>query len=164
MMDPAALSRFLAPLQRRVMLVVGRAVLQAAAAGGTRLQVTLLADETRDDVDRLQDYGLASAPVAGAEAVVLSVGGCRDHPVAVVVSDGRGRPDLAGGEVALHTTRGDQWVLLKADGSIVLHSATKVVAHAPLVEVPNGDVVAQGVSLRNHTHSGAGAPPAGGGA
>lgn len=156
----ASVSRMLAPLQRRVMLAIGRAVLRAATAGGSKVQLTLLAEETRDGVDRLQDYGLASMPLAG-EAVVLCIGGNRDHPVAVLVSDRTGAPALAGGEVALHSRLGGQWVHLKADGSIELRSPTKVTVVAPLVEVPSGDVTAGGVSLRNHRHAGGPLPDGG---
>ena len=98
------LERAIAPLHRRVMLAIGRAVLRQAddAGGAQRLQVSLLAGETRGEVERFQDYGFSSHPIAGAEAVVVSVGGNRDNPVAVVVADRRSRPQgLAAGEVCI---------------------------------------------------------------
>lgn len=101
--------RLVRPLQRRVMLTVGRGVL--AVIDDARLlqtlQVSLLADEVRDGVEHFQPYGLASAPIPGAECVFLSVAGSRDHGVVVVVSDRRHRPlALEQGEAALYTDEG----------------------------------------------------------
>lgn len=156
------LERAIAPLHRRVMLAIGRAVLRQAddAGGAQRLQVSLLAGETRGEVERFQDYGFSSHPIAGAEAVVVSVGGNRDNPVAVVVADRRSRPQgLAAGEVCIHSHIAGQRITLKADGSILIQSAAKVRLEAPTVEVVGavtvtGDVVAGGISLRTHTHPG----------
>jgi len=153
MTEPATLSRLLAPLQRRVMLAIGRAVLRAAAGAGG-LQITLLAGETRAGVEHVQPYGLSTLPLAGAEAVVLSVGGNRDHPLAVVVDDPRHRPPgLAAGEVCLHAAQpAAQRLHLRADGSVLLRTHLLRI-EADLVEV-TGDVVAGGISLRHHTHGG----------
>jgi phage baseplate assembly protein V len=126
MTDFAALSRLLEPLRRRVMLTVGRAVLRAVSDGPglQTLQLTLLAGETRDGVERVQPYGLTTVPQAGAEAVVLCIGGNRDHPVAIVVGDAGGRPSgLGPGEVCLYSSQdaaGGHRVLMKADRTIVI--------------------------------------------
>lgn len=146
--------RLLEPLHRRIMLMVGRAVLRAAAADGG-LQVTLLADETRAGVEHVQPYGLSTRPLGGAEAIIFSVGGNRDHPLAVVVDDPRHRPaGLAAGEVCLHAAQpAEQHIILRADGTIHIQATAGVTIDAPTVEV-TGDVVADGISLRQHTHGG----------
>ena len=53
-------------------------------------------------------------------------------------------------------------VILHADGSVSVNSAASVsitatdtvTVNAPLVNVPNGDVTASGISLINHKHTG----------
>lgn len=146
--------RLLDPLHRRIMLMIGRAVLRAAATDGG-VQVTLLADETRAGVEHVQPYGLSTRPLGGAEAIILSVGGNRDLPLAVVVDDPRHRPaGLAAGEVCLHAALpAAQHITLLADGTILIRATAGVTIDAPTVEV-TGDVVAGGISLRNHTHGG----------
>lgn len=148
------LGRMLDPLKRRIMLTIGRAVLRAAASTDG-LQITLLAEETRDNVEHVQPYGLSTLPLAGAEAVVLSVGGNRDLPLAVVVDDPRHRPSgVASGEVCLHAAQpATQRIQLLADGSILI-KAPLIRMETATVEVIGGDVVAGGISLRNHTHGG----------
>ena len=107
-----------APLRRRVMLMVGRAVIAAVNSGNQTqlLQLNMLADETSGDLEHFQDYGFASAPHAGAEAAVVFVGGDRSHGIIVATQDRRYRlTTLAGGEVALYDDQG-QWVALKRAG------------------------------------------------
>ena len=107
MLDIAALIRdSLAPVRRRVRLMVSRAVLNAVNdAGGIQVvQVKLLDGETRDGVERMQNYGLTSVPLPGAEGLGVSVGGSRNHVVVVVMDDGRHRmKGLKPGEVAMYT-------------------------------------------------------------
>jgi phage baseplate assembly protein V len=95
---------------------------------GKKLQVVQLGlgeDETRDGLERFQQYGLTSVPLAGAEAVVLFVGGTRDHGLVVAVDDRRYRPTgLQPGEVAIYNSVGGR-VLLKADGTLEVTGATK---------------------------------------
>lgn len=153
-MNISDLSRALAPLHRRMMLAIGRAVLRAVddAGGLQRLQVTGYAEETRDQVDRVQPFGLSAVPVAGAEVVVVSVGGSRDHPVAIAVDDRRFRPSgLAAGETCLYSARPAQRITLLADGTILV-TGTKLRIECD-VEV-TGDVTAGTISLRTHRHTG----------
>jgi phage baseplate assembly protein V len=94
-------------LARAVRLMVGRAVLSLVkdSLKMQGVQLTALSGETLDDVERFEDYGLTSKPVAGAEAVIASVGGVRDHAVVVALADRRYRPRgvMADGDVALYT-------------------------------------------------------------
>jgi phage gp45-like len=58
------MKRFIAPLQRRVMLAIGRGTLGPVndADGLQRSQVKLLAGEVRDNVERIQPYGFSAVP------------------------------------------------------------------------------------------------------
>lgn len=116
----AQFARLLQPLNRRILDVVARAVVKRLD-DSKRVQLAqlgILDGETRDAVERFQNYGFTSVPLEGAEAVVLSVGGHRDHCLVVAVDDRRHRlRDLEPGEVAVFHKDGSR-VHLKADGSV----------------------------------------------
>ncbi len=136
-------------LARRVRLMVGRAVLNLVndAGGLQTLQVSALADETRDGVERVQNYGVSSVPLQGATVVMVSVAGVRDHLVAVAVDDPRYRPqDLQPGEVCIYTDEGDR-ILLKRGriieietDQLIVKAGTKVRFETPLVE-STGEII-----------------------
>ncbi|MFG6462254.1 phage baseplate assembly protein V [Roseateles sp. DXS20W] len=139
------LQRMLRPLAQRVQLMIGRAVLQLVDDGTKMqsLQVALLADELRGDVERFQNYGFTSHPMPGAEGVAVSVAGSRDHVIVVAVDDRRYRlTGLAEGEVAIYTDEGDH-IVIKRGGTIEVLAATKVDVRTPLVEC-SGDLVVRG--------------------
>ena len=94
------------------------------------LQVSLYADETLDGVERFQQYGFASHPMPGAEAICLSLGGNRDHTVVIAVDDRRYRLHVAEGEVALYDDMGN-YVHLKRAGGIDIVSPAEVNVAAP---------------------------------
>lgn len=101
----AAYRKLLEPIARRIALLASRGTVQRSDDGKKlqELQVGLLAGEVADRVERFQPFGLSARPRAGAEAVVLFLGGGRDHPVAVAVDDRRSRPkDLGEGETVLY--------------------------------------------------------------
>lgn len=125
MAEVNGIARLLAPLRNRIANMVARAVVQLVD-DKPRLQVLqlgVLADETRDGCERVQEYGFTSVPLPGAEAVVLFVGGRRDHGLVVGVDDRRHRlAGLKAGEVAVYNNAGAS-VVLKADGSIEVTGA-----------------------------------------
>jgi len=85
--------------------MLGRAVLKAVenSEGTQRIQVLALADETISSIERFQEYGFESHPLAGAEVFIGFLNGNRDHGIALCVHDGRYRPtDLAEGEIAIY--------------------------------------------------------------
>ena len=106
-------------LRRRVYLMIGRAVLTAVndATPLQTVQVEALPGEIIDGAERFQIYGFSSHPRKGADALVLAVGGVRQHPV-VLIDDRRHRMKLAESEVALYRGDPNQYIKLKADGSI----------------------------------------------
>lgn len=111
-----ALQRLLVPLRLRIANLVARAVVQLVVDTPKlqELQLGVLEGETRERCERFQPYGCTSVPLPGAEAIVLFVGGLRDHPLVVCVDDRRYRKTgLQPGEVALYDHHGT-CVLLKA--------------------------------------------------
>lgn len=143
----SALARMLRPLATRLANMVARAVVQLADDSKKLqlLQVGVLSDETREDVERFQNYGFTSVPREGAEALVLFVGGRRDHGVAVAVDDRRYRlVNLESGEVAMYDDLGAK-IVFKRNGDVEITPSSGNV-------VVNGDVRADGISLKTHTH------------
>lgn len=105
-MNRRVMSRVMAPMIRRMRLLLTRAVVRIVdpVALMQRLQVEALAGEVLDGVEHFEAYGLTSRAQAGSEAIVASLGGTRSHAVAIVVSDRRYRvKNLAAGEVCLYT-------------------------------------------------------------
>lgn len=124
-------------IRGKVRLMVGRAILAAISDAGPiqTAQAKLLADETHDDMERVQEYGLTSVPLPGAEGVVVFVGGNRDHGLIVATDDRRYRiKGLQGGEVAIYTDEGDT-IILKRGRVIEITAGTKVRIVTPLLEV-----------------------------
>src|SRR5215475_5225602 len=79
-----------------------------------QVQVELLADETKDGVERFQQYGFTSVPLEGAEALVIFLGGGRDHGIVHAIDDRRYRlTDLKPGDVAIYTDEGTKIVLTR---------------------------------------------------
>lgn len=99
---------------RQVHGLAARCVLKLVSDGlkMQAVQVALLAGETADDVERFQNYGFTSVPLAGAEGVCLFLGGAREHGVVVAMDDRRYRiKGLEGGEVAIYTDEGASVIL-----------------------------------------------------
>lgn len=167
------LRRLLAPVHTRIMNLVGRAVVKTVDDGKKlqELQVSVLAGEVRDEVEHFQPYGFTSVPRSGAEAVVLFVGGNREHGIAAVVSDRRYRlKDLQPGEVAVYNDAGAKIVLrddgdieatpkaggkFRVSGDVAVTGSLETggdVNVSGSVEA-TGDVKAGAISLQTHTHN-----------
>lgn len=98
------------------------------------VQIDLLADETHEGVERFQEYGFTSVPHAGAEVIMVAVGGLRSHGIVIAVEDRRYRmKSLKPGEVALYDDLG-QSVVLTRDG-ITVDSPIGVTVTTPLAKV-----------------------------
>lgn len=155
----ATVQRLMAPLQRRVMLMVSRCVLNVVQDGLAiqGLQVTILEGEPRDGVERFQQYGYTSVPKPGAEGVMVAVAGNHDHGIVIAVEDKRYRlTGLAAGEVALYDDLGQKVHLTRAgivvDGAgmpVTVTNTPHILLDAPLVETTKdlkvgGNIVAEG--------------------
>lgn len=155
--------RALAPLKRRVMLMVGRGIVRVIndALRWQECQVSLLAGEVRDGVERAQNYGFTAHPHPGAEAIVIFLGGNRDHGVIIAADDRRYRlKGLAAGEVALYDDLG-KTIVLKRNGDVHV-TASRLLLDGDLqvngnVEVDGtihatGTIVDDGGNTNHHTH------------
>lgn len=160
-------------VRRRVMGVVGRAIVLAVDDAKKMQELQLLVDVgvKRSEVEHFQNYGFTSKPKAGAEAVVVNVGGNADHPIAIAVDDRRYRvKELEDGEVCVYDQSGTR-ILLKANGNVSIAPSNGVVELGGDLEVDgsitvtgdvtaegnvhaDGDVTAGAISLANHTHTG----------
>lgn len=84
-----------------------------------------------DEFDHWQSYGFQSRPLAGADAVVVSMGSHADQRVALLVGDRRYTIALDGGEVAVADDLG-QKVHLTRTGIVVEAPSIKLGASASL--------------------------------
>lgn len=113
--------KLIEPMQRRIMMAIGRAVLNAVYDGGKAqlVQASMLGDEVRDKMERMAEYGFTSNPKPGAQGIAVFVGGERGHGIIVATCDYSARmPNLAPGEVAIYDDQG-QSVHLTRDGIVV---------------------------------------------
>lgn len=135
-MTPSLMARVMAPMKARLQMMVARAVVRLVddAGGIQALQLSVLADEVLDGVERLGEYGLSTHPHPGAEAVVVCAGGLRSHGLVVAVGDRRFRlKGLEAGEVALHDDQ--EQVVKLARAGIEIVTPLKVEVTAPEVTV-----------------------------
>jgi phage baseplate assembly protein V len=141
--------RLIAPLQRKIFLLLGRALLTAVnnAEGTQKIQIKVLSNETITDVERFQEYGLETYPFAGAEVMTLFLNGNRDHGIAICVHDRRYRPkDLVEGEACMYTDEDQETdghrvhlqrgQIVEVNGKqITVNAGTSVTVNAPLATV-----------------------------
>ncbi len=116
--------------------MVGRCIVEAVDDEKLcqMVQISVLDGTLHDSVERMQDYGFVSRPKAGAEAVVLSVGGTQSHRIVVAMVDRKSRKSgLAEGEAALHDDQ-QQFIHIMRD-KILIKSPLKITIEAPTVEV-----------------------------
>jgi phage baseplate assembly protein V len=152
------IQKALAPIRRRVMLMVQRGTIKSLSDGGKlqTAQVQGLGGKLRDGVEVFQSYGFTSVPKAGAEAVIVAVGGNDDHGLIIAHGDRRYRlTGLAAGEVALHDDQGAAvhlsrgGIQIKGGGKpVAITGAALVTVQMGTIVVTGGDVVADGVSLK----------------
>lgn len=98
--------RLIRPLQNKIFLLLGRAVLMAVNNANLtqEVQIAALEGEVISDMERFQEYGFETYPLIGAEVLPVFFNGNRDHGIAACVHDRRYRPqDLVAGEVAVYT-------------------------------------------------------------
>lgn len=155
-------------LQNRIMMLIGRCVLEAVNDGGgiQTIKASLLAGENRDGMEHFQNYGFTSVPFAGAEGVVVFPGGNREHGLVIAIDDRRFRlKGLKNGEVAMYTDQGDK-IHIKRGGSIEVIAASDVKITAPKVELGSGtlEAILNGATFKTffdahvHTTVGIGLP------
>ena len=151
---------------QKMRLMIGRFVVNRVNdAGGLQIvQVDGLDGETRDGVERIQNFGHSGNPPAGAIGAGVSVMGSRDHLIVVACDHPDHRvKNLAPGESALYGAFGN---LLKMDkdGNVVIN-ANKLILNVQSVEnnaantTHSGNVAVSGVlasakgDVDQHTHN-----------
>lgn len=109
-----------------------------------QVQVSGLADETLQDVEFMQQFGLTSVPPAGTQVVVLPMGGATTHSIVIATENGSFRvKNLQSGEVAVYDESGSSIILKKGRlieidcDTLKIKATTKVDIKSPLVETDN---------------------------
>lgn len=147
-MDWPELNRILEPIRNRIRLMVARALIVATAEGkegGIKLEINLGFEETRDELELVQQYGMSSRPSVGSQAVTLFLSGSRDSGV-VIATKGMGSEmsfSLKEGEVALHTDEGDS-VHLKRGRIVAITTETLEIKATTAVKIDSPTVEATG--------------------
>ena len=123
-----------------------------SAADGTKkmraVQVRLLADEVRDDLEHVEPYGFTSEPKDDElpEAFALFFGGDRSHGIVFCVADRRFRlKNMKPGEVAIYDDLG-QKVYLTRDGLVIATPGTLTATVAKDASITVGGNLAAEVS------------------
>lgn len=127
MVSERYIDRLLAPIKRRITGMLTRAVVSGIVEDLQRqnLQVKMHADESADNIERFQNYGISSFPPEGSEAIVAALGGSLSGLVAIAVEDKKCRPQGETGDVFLYHLEGHK-IRLTKDGKIIL-TATDVI-------------------------------------
>ena len=111
------------PLQNKVLLLVGRGILLAVKDDQKiqQLQVTLLADEVKDQVESFAHFGFTSNPPANTEVIMVSVAGSRDHGVVIATENRELRlKGLASGDSAQYNKNGKYFWLEGDNGKMLV--------------------------------------------
>ncbi|EPO8467101.1 phage baseplate assembly protein V [Yersinia enterocolitica] len=146
------MSRLFAGIQRALSNMLVRAVVRRldSSSKNQMLQIQMIADELKDNIEHLEPYGFTSAAHTGAEAFAAFPDGDRSHGVVLVVADRRYRiKGLKSGEVAIYSDEGDS-IILKRGNQIelntkqfIVNAEEKAVFNKPLIEA-SGQIKAQG--------------------
>jgi phage gp45-like/uncharacterized coiled-coil protein SlyX len=137
--------------------------------GNDKVQAKVLDGEVLDNLARVEPYGFSYHPQPGSQSYLLFPSGDRSYGVAIMVGDKRYQMDLQSGEVSLHDDIGHSITLQRGGIAVAGGGHAVTITGAPTVVVTGGDVVADGVSLKDHVHSGVqpgsglSGPPVGGG-
>lgn len=128
--------RALLPLKTRVQLMIGKCII-AAVDDSTliqELQISALKGEAMGKVPRVQEFGFASNPPKGSEAIVVALGGNRENLVVIATDKRQVRfKNLESGATAIYTDDGTV-IHLKKGGLVDVIAATKVLVTCPDVE------------------------------
>jgi phage baseplate assembly protein V len=164
-------------LSNRVMMMFARGVVRGVtdSNGRQQLQVELLKDELRDDIEHMQNYGFTSH-AKGGDVAVAFIGGNREQGIVLAVDDRRYRITMEAGEVAMYDDLGNKVELLRDMVKVTAVQHAEV--QAPTIKLMgdlevlgnvkiDGNIDSTGTITNNgkhidstHTHSngGAGAP------
>jgi phage baseplate assembly protein V len=148
-------------VHRRVMNMVSRGVVAETNddPGVQNVQVSLMFDEAKVAVERLQNYGFSGHAPVDSEVVVVFIGGGRDHGVIIGTDSRNSRmTGLAEGEVAVYTDEGDSIVLrrdntvevttkkliIKAEDEVTIETKRAVVKASEKATIEAPDILLKG--------------------
>ncbi|MCX7061334.1 MAG: phage baseplate assembly protein V [Gammaproteobacteria bacterium] len=140
----AAIQTAQRPLLRRLRALASRASIARVDDGAKlqQVQISVMAGERLDGVQRLQYFGHSAVPPAGSTCLLVSIAGSRTHCI-VIGGEHESRPrDLGEGESQLYNAAGDH-IWLKANGEIAVKASLKVTIESPLVHC-TGELTAAG--------------------
>lgn len=150
--------RELQKLTNKIRRLFNRALVRRAKYAGKIRYLQILGENGQPipDIEHLEQYGVTSHPLPGAEAIALAFNGNGSHTVALLVGDQRHRLVIEEGETALYTHYGDK-VHLRKDRVMELKAGAKVIADTPEVYctgvVKAADFITHDdVSLGKHDH------------
>lgn len=160
-------------LKRKIDNLLTRAVIsriaQDESKGKILCQVLGLADETLSDVEHIQQYGIRSIPLEGGRGILLAYGGSKDNPTLINVDDKRyGKFELQAGDMCIYSMNGAH-TIYRGDNIIEIFNGSRTITAGGMtctinssgINVVGGDIVADGISLKNHTHTGSPTAPDG---
>ena len=168
-------------MKKQLSNVVTRAVVQTVKQDGGKifLQITGRANQVREGVEHLQQYGFRSMPLSGSRGIAHSVGGRLNNCSVTTVDDKRfgATPTYEPGESrqydeqgAFHrifdmmhvsfadsyewsVPSGDKVEFMDGEFKITIGGTTFEFTSSGLV-VTGGDVEADGITLKTHVHGG----------
>lgn len=165
---PGWLRRKLAEVRRMATSVVSRAAVNLTQdeSGVATLQATLRAGETRDQIEHFEPYGFTARAPGAAQAVVLAVGGDRNHCIALGVHapgtrfrgpDGAGMPKGESAQYGAELQRvrcksGGGIEAVPADAGFVDLGAENPTDFAALASLVKAELQAQRNWLLGHGH------------
>lgn len=163
----------MATIPQKIANMLTRAVVSLISQDETKgkviCQVLGLADEIKSEVEYLQPYGLRSIPLKGSRGILLAYGGSKSNATMINIDDKRfGKFSLQEGDVCIYSKNGAHTIyrdndiieILSGTRTITIGGMTAVISSSG-IEVTGGDIIADGISLKNHVHAGSPSAPDG---
>lgn len=151
---------------RKLSNMVSRAVVQSTDESKKTIlaQVELTEGEVATEVEHPQEYGFRSRAKSGASALVVFIGGNRDHPTCPVIYDDRNVAIAMGleeGEVIIYNGEAETFIWFSNDGKIYVQGdliVTGNIVASGNVSDANGSIQEMRNAYNPHTHGGGSAP------
>lgn len=139
------IEKLLAPIKRRITGMVTRALVSGIVEDLQRqnVQVQIHSDESADNIERFQNYGMSSVPPTGSEAILAALGGNLGNLVALAVEDKKVRPKGEIGDVFLYHLEGHQ-IRLTKDGKIIIRATDVIFEAANSLTIISPETLVQG--------------------
>lgn len=134
----------------------GRIVSTKLNAKRALVQLTSLADDTRDGIELFLPYGLSARPAGGADVLLLQLGASPSHLVALFADDPALRiQDLAEGEFGFRDRDGQQ-IVFRGD-RIEITTPKKIVVNGSEFDLTGDAKMANDLTVDGQTSFGGGA-------